>query len=173
MNSITMKKPLIISVAVHAVIIAGLYIVFLMGNRPHGINNQEINVDISTMSQPQKITEPPVIKHELADKVVDKIATTTAPQIPDSDASLSGGYQLIPKYPEGLRRRGIEGTVLLSVEILPTGGVGQIKIIQSAGYDSFDNSAIEAVKQWHFNPAVKNGIPISSWIKLPVKFTLQ
>jgi protein TonB len=168
-----MKKPIIISVIIHAAIIAGLYIVFLFASWPQGVSDQTISLDLSSSPQVQKVTTPPVVKHELADKVVKKIEENPTPVQADTEAKLAGGYQVIPQYPEGLRRRGIEGTVLLNIEILPNGSVGEIRVLQSAGYASFDNSAIEAVRQWHFNSAIKSGIPVSSWIKLPVKFTLQ
>lgn len=168
-----MKKPVIISITIHAVIIAGLYVMFLFATKPQGLSDLTISVDLSSAPQQQVMTTPPVVKHELAEKVVKKIEETPAPVQADADARLSGGYQVIPKYPEGLRRRSIEGTVVLSAQILPDGTVGTIEVIKSAGYESFDNSAKEAVKQWHFNPAVKNGIPVSSYIKIPVKFTLN
>ena len=168
-----MKKPIIISIAVHAVLIAGLYVMFLFATKPQGASDLTISVELSSAPQQQVVTTPPVVKHELAEKVVKKIEETPAPVQANTEARLSGGYQVIPKYPEGLRRRSIEGTVILSAQILPDGSVGTIEVIKSAGYESFDNNAKEAVKQWHFNPAIQNGIPVSSYIKIPVKFTLN
>ena len=62
-----------------------------------------------------------------------------------------------PAYPEIARVRGYEGIVLVFAEILPDGRVGNMKIRKSSGYAILDQSAIEAVKPWKFEPAKKSG----------------
>lgn len=78
-----------------------------------------------------------------------------------------------PVYPEMARLRGYEGIVLVFAEILPTGRVGDVKIRKSSGYAILDQSAIQAVKPWKFEPAKKAGNPFTAWVELPIKFTLQ
>ena len=77
-----------------------------------------------------------------------------------------------PAYPEIARRRGYEGSVLLAAEILPTGRVGNIKIKKSSGYAILDQSAVESVKPWKFEPARKSGKPFTIWVELPIRFVL-
>jgi protein TonB len=77
-----------------------------------------------------------------------------------------------PTYPAIARHRGYEGEVLLVVEILPNGRVGQVKIKKSSGYAILDQSALEAVKPWKFEPAKKSGTPMKVWVDLPIKFML-
>ena len=78
-----------------------------------------------------------------------------------------------PVYPEIARVSGYEGIVLVFAEILPDGRVGNIKIRKSSGYAILDQSAIEAVKPWKFEPAKKSGSPFKVWVELPIKFILQ
>ena len=78
-----------------------------------------------------------------------------------------------PAYPEIARMRGYEGIVLVFAEILPDGRVGNMKIRKSSGYAILDQSAIEAVKPWKFEPAKKSGNPFTVWVELPIKFILH
>jgi TonB family protein len=48
---------------------------------------------------------------------------------------------------------------------------GQVKVVRSVS-DNLDNKAIEAVKKWKFSPATKDGLPVSVWIDIEVKFRL-
>ena len=78
-----------------------------------------------------------------------------------------------PVYPEIARVSGYEGIVLVFAEILPDGRVGNIKIRKSSGYAILDQSAIQAVKPWKFEPAKKSGNPFKMWVELPIKFILH
>lgn len=83
------------------------------------------------------------------------------------------GYNPPPHYPQLARLRGQEGLVLLTVEVLPDGRVGQVVVKQSSGYSLLDHSAIEAVKKWSFIPGKRMGIPITMWVDIPIRFALK
>jgi TonB family protein len=78
-----------------------------------------------------------------------------------------------PIYPQEAREKGYEGEVVLRVEVLINGRVGQIEIKKSSGYELLDHSALTTVKQWRFIPAKKDDIAIPLWVNIPVKFQLQ
>ncbi len=78
-----------------------------------------------------------------------------------------------PIYPKEARRKGYEGEVILRVEVLPNGRVGQIDIKKSSGFELLDRSAHATVKQWKFVPAKKGEAPIPLWVNIPIKFQLQ
>jgi TonB family protein len=78
-----------------------------------------------------------------------------------------------PKYPMIARRSGYEGVVLLRVFVMESGKVEKIELEKSSGYEVLDKSAIEAVKDWIFIPGKKNGVSISSWVTVPIKFELN
>jgi len=78
-----------------------------------------------------------------------------------------------PIYPQEARRKGYEGEVILRVEVLPNGCVGQIEVKNSSGHELLDRSAFATVKQWKFVPAKKGEKTIPLWVNIPVKFQLQ
>jgi protein TonB len=78
-----------------------------------------------------------------------------------------------PIYPHEAKEKGYEGEVVLRVEVLANGRVGQIEIKKSSSHELLDRSALTAVKQWRFTPAKKGDVAISLWVNIPVKFQLQ
>jgi protein TonB len=84
-----------------------------------------------------------------------------------------GGYQVKPRYPESARRQGFEGTTLLKIRVSDTGRVEDVLIERSAGHQDLDHAAVEAVKQWRFEPARRGKQPVAVWVMLPVRFALK
>jgi periplasmic protein TonB len=84
-----------------------------------------------------------------------------------------GGYQVYPDYPATARRSRIQGTTRLRVQVLADGRVGEILVEISAGHPDLDHAAIDAVRQWRFEPARRGAEPVASWVLLPVEFHLQ
>jgi protein TonB len=77
-----------------------------------------------------------------------------------------------PLYPiESLRRRE-EGVVLLDVEVGPDGRASQISLNHSSGFPSLDGAAVDAVYAWSFEPARAGGLPVSTRVVVPVRFSL-
>jgi TonB family protein len=77
-----------------------------------------------------------------------------------------------PLYPLEARKKGYEGDVLLGVEVLPNGEVGQIEVKKSSGYEVLDQSALSAVKKWKFIPVKKGDAATPFWVNVPIKFQL-
>jgi TonB family protein len=64
-----------------------------------------------------------------------------------------------PAYPLQLMRENVEGTVMLYAVIRSDGTVGNVRVLN--GIDSrLDQFASQAVSQWQFHPAMKNGTAI-------------
>lgn len=78
-----------------------------------------------------------------------------------------------PVYPPEAVKEGNEGTVLLLVEVLPNGRVGELEVAKPSGYEMLDQSALTAVKRWQFIPARKGGTPFTCWVKIPIVFKLR
>ena len=75
-----------------------------------------------------------------------------------------------PIYPPVSRRLGEHGRVELDIYILADGSVGEIKLKRSSGYDRLDQSAMDAVRRWHYIPAHKGNQPIPYRYVQPVSF---
>lgn len=72
---------------------------------------------------------------------------------PDGSGSGSVGCRRCskPSYPRAARDQGLEGQVLLSVDIDPDGNVINVQIVNSSGHDILDNSAVEKAWSWKFD----------------------
>ena len=78
-----------------------------------------------------------------------------------------------PFYPQEAQKKGFQGEVVLKVEVLSNGLVGQVEVKKSSGHEILDRSAVSAVKQWKFFPAKRGENTIASWVSIPIKFQLQ
>ncbi len=64
-----------------------------------------------------------------------------------------------PKYPIQLMRENVAGTVILYAVIHTDGTVGNVRILRGVD-DRIDQYASQALAQWQFQPATKNGAPV-------------
>ena len=78
-----------------------------------------------------------------------------------------------PRYPRTARRRRYEGTVMLEVLVSIQGRVRDLRLAESSGYDILDEAAVEAVRDWSFEPGRRGRQPMEMWVKIPIKFQLQ
>jgi len=78
-----------------------------------------------------------------------------------------------PIYPRWAKERKYQGEVILRVQLLSDGRVGEIEVKKSSGHEILDRYAIAAVKQWEFIPGREGNTPIWYWVNIPVKFQLQ
>jgi len=77
-------------------------------------------------------------------------------------------------YPKEASVQGWEGRVVVAAEILIDGSVGLYQIMQTSGYEILDETAIQAIKNWQFHPAVnKDGQSFRECIQIPITFQLQ
>ncbi|HEX2122819.1 MAG TPA: energy transducer TonB [Thermoanaerobaculia bacterium] len=80
--------------------------------------------------------------------------------------------RLEPRYPEHLRQMRVSGVVVLELAIAETGAVEHIGVLKSVAAD-MDMSAIQAVRQWTFQPATLDGKPVPVLFNLTVNFKLK
>lgn len=79
-----------------------------------------------------------------------------------------------PDYPETARTAGLEGTVLVKIQILANGLAGDITVNHSSGHSILDEAAITAVRQWRFIPAKnQDNVSIMCYTTMPVAFRLK
>ena len=62
--------------------------------------------------------------------------------------------------------------MLLAVKVGVEGRATSIALKQSSGYAALDAAAIEAVRDWEFEPARLGATPVVSNIEVPVRFQL-
>ena len=93
-------------------------------------------------------------------------------QVVGATAPAAALVQPKPPYPRMARKRGWQGLVVLRVQVDEGGVPCDIRIHQSSGFELLDEAAREAVKNWTFRPALKNGKAVASAVDVPLRFSL-
>ncbi len=77
-----------------------------------------------------------------------------------------------PAYPLQLMRQNVAGTVILYAIIHADGSVGNVRVLRGVD-ERLDRFASQAVAQWQFQPATKNGSPVDveATFKIPFRPT--
>ena len=78
-----------------------------------------------------------------------------------------------PPYPLTAFKAKQEGKVVLELEVLEDGAVGQVRLAQSSTVESLDESALATVKKWKYSPAQKGGQLVKQWIRVSILFELK
>jgi TonB family protein len=76
-----------------------------------------------------------------------------------------------PIYPVEAQDLKIQGVVIIEAVIDTTGNVARGRILR--GVAKLDEAALDAVKQWQFEPVLLNGAPVPVVMTVTVNFTLQ
>ncbi len=79
--------------------------------------------------------------------------------------------QVQPVYPEEARQAKVEGTVVMEAETDIYGRVMNIKILRSV--PKLDQAALDALRQWVFEPPQVDGKPRKAIFTLPIRFVLD
>lgn len=81
--------------------------------------------------------------------------------------------RITPAYPPVSRRLGEEGRVVVNVYVLADGRVGDARLLKSSGYERLDAAALEHVRRdWHFDPALRDGAAVATWGAFGVTFEI-
>ena len=87
-------------------------------------------------------------------------STQHTPETPASDLTQPMATRKVdPAYPTQLMRENVKGTVILYAVIHADGTVGDVRVLRSVD-ERLDRYASQAVAQWKFDPATKNGMPV-------------
>lgn len=78
-------------------------------------------------------------------------------------------FQRMPSYPPELRKRNRQGTVYIVFTVDTGGRVVNLKVDKSTD-PAFDASAMDAVKQWRFEPGTRGGEKVQFKMRIPITF---
>ncbi len=76
-----------------------------------------------------------------------------------------------PEFSEEARKAKYQGTVVLALVVGTDGRTYAIRILQSLGM-GLDEKAIEAIRQWKFEPGRKDGVAVAVQVDVEVNFHL-
>jgi TonB family protein len=115
-------------------------ITLLLSIHPVSLFSQPI-IDQNSIQSSEKIYEP--------NEVDQKARITKKPQ---------------PRYTESARNRGVSGNVILRVVLRSSGEIGDIIVVKGLR-DGLNEECIRVARQMRFEPAVKDGHPVSQYAK--------
>jgi protein TonB len=75
-----------------------------------------------------------------------------------------------PLYPEIARAARTSAVLILEATVGADGRVRDVKVLR--GQPLFDPSAVEAVRQWRYQPLLLNGIPVPFIVTITLKFNI-
>jgi TonB family protein len=63
------------------------------------------------------------------------------------------------------------GAMALLIHFDRYGNVAAIKVARSSGNSATDAAVVASAHKWHSKPAKRNGLPVDSWVTVPVALT--
>ena len=92
------------------------------------------------------------------------------PQDREAEADAQSRALAPPAYPADALKQGIDGTVVLHVDVDAQGRPTDVRVHSANPPGVFEASVLEAVKKWRFNPKIENGIAVPGTVRVPVTF---
>ena len=77
-----------------------------------------------------------------------------------------------PIFPADAEQVRHEGNPVVLVSLDDQGHIRFARIYRSSGYPELDASAVDAAKQWTYDPCLKNGVGFACAVHIPVNFLL-
>ena len=78
-------------------------------------------------------------------------------------------FQATPHYPVELRKQKVEGTVNVVFFVDKDGRVLNPQV-ETSSHPAFERPALEAVRQWRFDPGTRKGEKVSFKMRVPISF---
>ena len=128
-----------------------------------------------------QIEKPEPEKKKPVKKPIDPTKPIDRPEKATVPVPLAGNTE--PKHPETLRDEGIEGKVVIKLQIYRDGTVRGAKILSKSSTATTEEdkkeaeklflaAVIKAVKTWKYKPAMLEGQPITVWHTVTIPFKL-
>ncbi len=73
-----------------------------------------------------------------------------------------------PDYPELARQAGVSGTIVVQALVGADGSVLEARVLNSNPL--LNEAAESAVRRFRFQPATAGGVPVASWVSVPLTF---
>lgn len=121
--------------------------------------------------------DPPAVDPEPVPQTVSEPRPVA--QAEPAPAVIAPGYEADylnnppPAYPRLSRRLREEGEVELRVRVSTAGHPLTVEVAGSSGSERLDAAALQAVRQWRFEPARRGDQAVEAWVRVPILFKLE
>lgn len=127
-----------------------------------------------TLAMRERQLGPDHPRTEESRRVLAELGTWRAGFAGVSYPTLIRSTKVLPGYPFRARKLGATGRVILEAIIRRDGAVGAARVLRAPAHDlGFEQAALDAVLQWHYEPAMKDGKPVDIYFTVVVEFTLK
>lgn len=190
--------PRIVGIAfVIALHLAAFMMLLIPAVAPKAVAEKERNVMVTIVDAPPPPPPPPVknlsppkpspVPPPPQAPVVDvpeprpsDIVTPPSPPAPPAPATsieasvdISSKAMNPPRYPPAAFRAGIQGEVILIIDVDANGNVTNVTVEKSSRNRDLDRAAMEAARKWRFNAAESGGKKAAGRVRVPVNFALN
>ena len=100
----------------------------------------------------------------------DMVAAIEVFELSQVDKPPTATMVIPPQYPRSLQQSGTAGSVTLVFVLDEKGRVKQ-PTVEASSHVAFERAALEAVKKWMFEPAVKDGKSVRARVRQSIRFT--
>jgi TonB family protein len=149
-----------------------------MEEQQPSLGTEAIAADVSAslkLASTSDVSEDTLQRHVLRTQRLEMESPEALPGLPPQiGGNVEPGRLLtrsIPIYPALAKTARIQGIVVLEAAISETGELENITVV--SGHPLLIDSAVEAVRQWRYEPAKLDGIPTRSSVRISVNFKLE
>lgn len=90
-----------------------------------------------------------------------------------ASATLNKLRHVDPEYPAGARTRGLDGWVDVELTVKEDGTVADASVVRAEPADIFDKAALDAVRQWRYEPVQRDGKTVEQRTRVRIRFQLK
>ncbi|WP_099527407.1 energy transducer TonB [Stenotrophomonas maltophilia] len=175
--------PRIVGIAfVIALHLAAFMMLLIPAVAPKAVAEKERNVMVTIVDAPPSPVPPPpqapVV--DVPEPRPSDIVTPPSPPAPAAPATsieasvdISSKAMNPPRYPPAAFRAGIQGEVILIIDVDANGNVTNVTVEKSSRNRDLDRAAMEAARKWRFNAAESGGKKAAGRVRVPVNFALN
>ncbi len=178
--------PRIVGIAfVIALHLAAFMMLLIPAVAPKAVAEKERNVMVTIVDAPPPKPSPvppppqaPVV--DVPEPRPNDIVTPPSPPSPpapptsiEASVDISSKAMNPPRYPPAAFRAGIQGEVILIIDVDASGNVTNVTVEKSSRNRDLDRAAMEAARKWRFNAAESGGKKAAGRVRVPVNFALN
>lgn len=175
--------PRIVGIAfVIALHLAAFMMLLIPAVAPKAVAEKERNVMVTIVDAPPPPPPPPpqapVV--DVPEPRPNDIVTPPSPPSPpapptqiEASVDISSKAMNPPRYPPAAFRAGIQGEVILIIDVDANGNVTNVTVEKSSRNRDLDRAAMEAARKWRFNAAESGGKKAAGRVRVPVNFALN
>ena len=138
---------------------------------------------VKNLSPPKPSPVPPPPQAPVVDvpepRPSDIVTPPSPPSPPAPPTSIEASVDISskamnpPRYPPAAFRAGIQGEVILIIDVDASGNVTNVTVEKSSRNRDLDRAAMEAARKWRFNAAESGGKKAAGRVRVPVNFALN